>query len=111
MPQKLQNTISQTALKHYNQFISVRTVALRWLKTSTDTGMKQKFETTVKERDQQLLEFITIDVIKIEQQHPSSKEIIPLPMNLITNSYFNKHPMSWKIIHCRLLHPYNSVMK
>ena len=32
-------------------------------------------------------------------------------MNPIINSYFNKHPMSWELIHCRLLHPSDSVMK
>ena len=30
---------------------------------TTDTGMKLEFETTVKEIDQQLLDFITIDVL------------------------------------------------
>ena len=29
--QNSENTISQTALEHYNQFISVRNEALRWL--------------------------------------------------------------------------------
>ena len=43
-----QNTIIQTALKHYNQFKSVRTKALRWLHHATDTGKKLKVETTVK---------------------------------------------------------------
>ena len=65
MPQIPQNTISQTSLKHYNQFISVRTEALRWLKIATDKGIKLKVETTVKEIYQQLLEFITIDLLKI----------------------------------------------
>ena len=32
-------------------------------------------------------------------------------MTTIINSYFNKHPMPWEIIHCRLLHPYGSFMK
>ena len=43
--------------------------------------MKLKVEITAKERDQHLLEFITIDVLNIEQQHPSSQDIITLPMN------------------------------
>ena len=42
---------------------------LRWLQITTDTGKKLKVETTIKERDQQLLEFITIDVLNIEQQN------------------------------------------
>ena len=42
MKKKPQNTISQTALKHYNQFINVRTDALRWLQINTDTGNKIK---------------------------------------------------------------------
>ena len=33
MPQNLQNTISQTALKNYNQFRSLRTEALIWVKS------------------------------------------------------------------------------
>ena len=60
MPQNPQNTISQTALKHYNQSRSVRTEDLRWLQITTDTGMKLKLKTAVKERDQQLLDFINI---------------------------------------------------
>ena len=42
MPQNPQNTIIQTALKNYNQFISVRTEALRWLQITTDTVNKLK---------------------------------------------------------------------
>ena len=34
---------------------------------TTDTGIKFKIETPAKERDQQLLDFITIDIIKLEQ--------------------------------------------
>ena len=48
MPQNPQNTISQTALKNYNQFRSVRTEALRWVQITTDTGIKLKVETSVK---------------------------------------------------------------
>ena len=57
--------------------------------------MKLKVEITAKERDQQLLEFITIDVLNIEQQHPSSRDIITLLMTLIIISSFNKRPMLW----------------
>ena len=32
-------------------------------------------------------------------------------MNPIITSSFNKHPMSWELIHHRLLHPSDSVMK
>ena len=52
MPQNPQNTISQISLKHYNKSIIVRTEALRWLQVTTDTGIKLKVETTVKEIDQ-----------------------------------------------------------
>ena len=93
MPQKPQNTISLTKLKHYNKFISVRTEALIWVKMTTDTGIKLKVDTTENETYQQLLESTTIDVLKIEQQHPSSQDIITLTMNPNINSYFNKHPM------------------
>ena len=74
MPQNPQNTISQTALKHYNEFRSVTTEALRWVQMTKYTGIKLKVETTVKERYQQLLDFITIGIIKIEQQHHSSRD-------------------------------------
>ena len=62
---------------------------------TTDIGIKFKVETSAKERDQQLLDFITIDILKLEHQHPSSQYIITLPMNPIINSYFNKNTMSW----------------
>ena len=48
MPKNTQNTISQTALKHYNQFISIITEDLRWLQITVDTGKKLKVETIVK---------------------------------------------------------------
>ena len=48
MPQNPQNTISQTALKHYNEFRNVRTEALIWVKMATDTGIKFKVETSAK---------------------------------------------------------------
>ena len=53
--------------------------------------MKPKSETTVKERYQQLLDGIKIDVLNIEQQHPSGQDIITIPMTPITNSSFNKN--------------------
>ena len=60
MPQKQQNIISQTAPNIYNQFLSLITEALIWLKISTDTGNKLKVETQVKERHQKLMELIRI---------------------------------------------------
>ena len=93
MPQKTQNTISETALKHYNKLRSVRNEALRWVQIATDTGKNLKFETAFKERYQQLLDFIAIDVVKIQQQHRSSQDIITIIMNTIINSSFTKHPM------------------
>ena len=95
IPINLQNIISQTTLKHYNQFRSKITEAIRWLQIATDTGKKLKFKTTVKARYQQLLDFIKIDVLNIEQQNSAYQTIITLPMTPIINSYFNKHPMSW----------------
>ena len=111
IPQNLQKITSRTALKHYNEFINVITEALRWVQMTIDTGIKFKVETSDKERYQQLLEFVTIDIIKLGQKHPSSKYIINLPMNKIINRSFNKHPMSWELIHRCLLHPSYVVMK
>ena len=101
-----QNTINQAAIKHYNQFRSVRTEALIWFKITIDIWKKLKVGTTVKEIYQQLLDFITIYVLKIEQQHPSDQDIITWPMTTIINSYINKHPISWELVHSRLLQPY-----
>ena len=49
MPQKPQNTIIQTALKHYNGFRNVRTEALRWVQMTTDTGINPKLKHLPKE--------------------------------------------------------------
>ena len=57
------------------------------------------------------MDFITIDVLKIEQQHYSYQYIITLPMTPIINICLNKHPMSWELIHRRLLHPSDSVLR
>ena len=48
MPQNPQNTISQTALKNYNESRNFRTEALRWVQMTTDTGIKFKVETSAK---------------------------------------------------------------
>ena len=72
--------------------------------------MKPKSETTVKERYQQLLDGIKIDVLNIEQQHPSGQDIITIPMTPITNSSFNKNFIWWELIHRRLLHLSDGVM-
>ena len=74
MPQNPQNKISQTVLKHLTE-------AIRWLQITTDTGIKLKFETIVKEKNQQILDLTTIDILKIEQQHPSGQYIINLPIS------------------------------
>ena len=111
MPQKPQNTISQTVLKNCNQLKNVRTEAIIWVKIATDSRIKLKVETTVKERDKQLLEFISIDILKMEKKHLSSHYIITVPMTSIIKSSFNKYPMSWELIHCRLLHPSESAIK
>ena len=37
---------------------------LRWVQTTTDTGIKFKVETSAKERDQHLLDLINIDILK-----------------------------------------------
>ena len=58
-----------------------------------------------------LLDFITIDVLKIEQQHFSDQDIITLPMISIIKISFNTHTISWELIHRRLLHPSYSVTK
>ena len=57
------------------------------------------------------MEFITIDTLKLDQQHPYSQEIITIPKNSIINSSFNKQPMSWEKIHWFLLHPSDSSTK
>ena len=48
MPQNPQNTVIQTFIKHYNQFRSIRTDALRWLKIAIDIGKKLKVYTEFK---------------------------------------------------------------
>ena len=60
---------------------------------------------TVKKIYQQFLWFVTIDVLKIEQQHSLYQDIITLPMTPIINTSFNKHTMSWELIHSCLIHP------
>ena len=67
IPQNPQNTFNKTVFKNYNEFINCRTEALRQVQMTTDTGMKLKVETSSKEIDQQLLEFVTIDILKLEQ--------------------------------------------
>ena len=111
MPKKPQNTIGKTVLKHYNQFKSLIAESLRWLQITTDTEKKLKVETEVKERDQKLPYFIKIKIIKVVQQKTPEQDIITLPMNAIINSYFNKHTMSWELIHIHIVNPHDSFMK
>ena len=51
--------------QYYNQFRGIITDYLRWLQITTDTEKKLKVETEFKERYQELLDFITIDIIII----------------------------------------------
>ena len=111
MPKKPQNTMSQTALKYYNQFRSVRAKAIRWLQITTNTGKKVKVETESREIYQKLLDFIKIEITEVEQQKSTENDIINLPMDPIVNISSSKHPMSWELINCRLLLPNESVMK
>ena len=78
---------------------------------TTDTSLKVNVETSTKEIDLQLLDFITIDILKVEQQHTSIQNIITMPMNPIINISFSKHSISWDLIHHRILRPSESVMK
>ena len=103
MPQNQQHIISQNPLKHHNQFLSVRNEAIRWLKIKTDPGKKLKVESTVKERYQQQLCFNKIDIIKVKQNKSTDQDIFTIPINPTINSYFNKYPMLWYIIHRQLL--------
>ena len=102
----LKNTISQTALKNYIQFMGVKTKALQWLQLIIDTGNKIKVETQSKERDQKILYLITIEIINVERQKSPVNYIITLTMYPILNISFNKHPISWELIHHSLLHTY-----
>ena len=65
MPKKPQNTIIQTAIKYYNEFKKIRTEDLRWVQMTIDTSITFKVETSAKEKDQQLLDSITIDILKL----------------------------------------------
>ena len=48
---------------------------------TTDIGKKLKVQTEAKGRYQKILDFITIEIIKFEQQKYPEQEIITLPMN------------------------------
>ena len=45
MPKNQQNKRIKTALNHCNQFLSIRTEALKWLQITTDQGNKFKVKT------------------------------------------------------------------
>ena len=45
MPQNPQHKISQTTIKNYKNFRSVRTEAIRWMKLTTDLVKRLKVET------------------------------------------------------------------
>ena len=64
MPKNPQNTINQTALKHYKQLRSVVNESLIWLQITRDTEKKLKVETESKEGDKKILEVITMEIIK-----------------------------------------------
>ena len=68
MPQNTHNTISQTALKHYNQLRSVRTEALQLIQLITDLRSKLQVETYTQHKDQQPLEFTPIGIIQVDKQ-------------------------------------------
>ena len=77
---------------------------------ATYTGNILKVGTETKERYQKILDFITIETIKFEQQKSPEDDIITLPMDPIFNRSFNKNTMKWKIIHLHLINPYNQTI-
>ena len=70
---------------------------------ATETGNKLKVGTKVKERDHKLLDFITIEIVKVSQQKFSEQDIIILPVTPIINISFNKYTMSWELNNNRQL--------
>ena len=48
MSQNVHHKTSQTALKYYNQFRTIRTEAIRWSQLTTDKRKKLEVETGVK---------------------------------------------------------------
>ena len=95
MPQNSQHTISQTAIKHYNQLRSVRTEALIWLQFTTALGNNLKIEIDTKHRYQQLIDFIPIEIIKVYKKPLSEPNIITISVDHIINNSFNKTPITW----------------
>ena len=93
------------------QIISIWTEALIWLKITTKAGNKIKVETESKEIYQKLLDLIKIETIKSEQQKYPEQNIINFTMYQIINSSFNKHSMSWELIHNHVIHTSDSFMK
>ena len=61
--------------------------------------------------DQHILDFITIEIINVEQQTSPENDIITFPMDPIINRSFNKHIISWEIFYRRLLHTSENLLK
>ena len=57
------------------------------------------------------MDFVTIDILNIEQQSLSVQDFITLSMTPIINISFNKYTISWELIYRHIFHPHDSVMK
>ena len=117
MPDNPQNTISQPAIKFYNKFRSVRTEALRWIQFVQPCGKKTRTNTMSRQRDEQLLDFLQIDIItgllpQHQQQTTNSVHLdstYPLMSPQACHS-FSETPLTWELLHRRLLHPSDHAM-
>ena len=59
-----QNTISTTAIKQYNEYRSVRTEALEWVKFTSAEGQSARVHTERKTVEKEVLDYIKIDIMR-----------------------------------------------
>ena len=63
-----QNTISTTAIKQYNEYRSVRTEALEWVKFTSAEGQSTRVPSERKTVEKEVLDYIKFDIMKTTTQ-------------------------------------------
>ena len=94
MPDNPQNTLSQNALKSYNEFRSVRTESLGWIHFVNSTSTSARIHTNLSYHLHQRLDYIDVDLM-FYKFHSTTPTV---------NTSFSKQNLNWTIIHRRCEH-------
>ena len=79
MPDNPQNTISTTAIKRYNDYMSVQVETSEWFRITIQEGKSARVPTITKNVEEELLDYIKIDIMDTTTEQESNEYISAAP--------------------------------